>query len=114
MSESTNSPLLLDKMAERFRYFAGKIYADRSPLYTNLALRVAEDPELLRLAASAQEKAALPTCSSLPYICCCSKASTTSSQPSTPASTTPPSTTTTSTPTSAVSSSSTRERSARS
>ncbi len=60
MSESTYSPLLLDKMAERFRYFAGKIYADRSPLYTNLALRVAEDPELLRLAASAQEKAALP------------------------------------------------------
>jgi len=60
MSESTNSPLLLDKMAERFRYFAGKIYADRSPLYTNLALRVAEDTELLRIAASAQEKAALP------------------------------------------------------
>src|SRR3989442_15035687 len=60
MSESTYSPLLLDKMAERFRYFAGKIYADQSPLYTNLALRVAEDPELLRLAASAQEKAALP------------------------------------------------------
>ena len=50
----------MDKMGERFRYFAGKIYADRSPLYTNLALRVAEDPELLRLAASAQEKAALP------------------------------------------------------
>ena len=60
MSESTYSPLLLDKMAERFRHFAGKIYADQSPLYTNLALRVAEDPELLRLAASAQEKAALP------------------------------------------------------
>src|SRR3989475_2779397 len=60
MSESTNSPLLLDKMAERFRYFAGKIYADRSPLYTNLALRVADDTELLRIAASAQEKAALP------------------------------------------------------
>jgi hypothetical protein len=60
MSESTGSVLLLDKTAERFRYFAGKIYADQSPLYTNLALRVAEDPELLRLAASAQDKAALP------------------------------------------------------
>ncbi|OLD12085.1 MAG: hypothetical protein AUI93_03360 [Crenarchaeota archaeon 13_1_40CM_3_52_10] len=60
MSESTGSLLLLDKTAERFRYFAGKIYADRSPLYTNLALRVAEDPELVSLAASAQEKAALP------------------------------------------------------
>ncbi len=60
MSESTGSLLLLDKTAERFRYFAGKIYADRSPLYMNLALRVAEDPELLGLAANAQEKAALP------------------------------------------------------
>ena len=60
MGESTASLLLLNKTAERFRYFAGKIYADRSPLYMNLALRVAEDPELLGLAASAQEKAALP------------------------------------------------------
>src|SRR5438445_12469959 len=59
MSESTGSLLLLDKTSERFRYFAGKIYADRSPLYMNLALRVAEDPELLGLAASAQEKAAV-------------------------------------------------------
>jgi hypothetical protein len=60
MSELTSSPLLLDKTAEQFRYFAEKIYADRAPLYVNLALRVAEDPELLRLAASAQEKDALP------------------------------------------------------
>ncbi len=60
MSESSGSLLLLDKTAERFRYFAAKIYADRSPLYLNLALRVAEDPELLNIAASAQEKAALP------------------------------------------------------
>src|SRR5438128_1793929 len=60
MSESTGSLLLLDKTSERFRYFAGKIYADRSTLYMNLALRVAEDPELLGLAASAQEKAAVP------------------------------------------------------
>lgn len=60
MSESTGTLLLLDKTAQRFRYFAAKIYADKSPLYTNLALRVAEDPELLRLATSAQEKAALP------------------------------------------------------
>jgi hypothetical protein len=60
MSESTGSPLHLNKTAERFRYFAGKIYADRSPLYASLALRIAEDNELLRLAASAQEKAALP------------------------------------------------------
>ena len=60
MSESTGSLLLLDKTAARFRYFAGKTYANQSPLYTNLALRVAEDPELLKLAAIAQEKAALP------------------------------------------------------
>ncbi len=60
MSEHTNSPLPVDKTAERFRYFADKVYADRAPLYMNLALRVAEDPELLRLAATAQEKAALP------------------------------------------------------
>jgi hypothetical protein len=60
MSESAGLLLLLDKTSERFRYFAGKIYADRSPLYMNLALRVAEDSELLRLAAGAQEKAAVP------------------------------------------------------
>lgn len=60
MSELTGSPLLLDKTAEQFRYFASKFYANRAPLYMNLALRVAEDPELLRLAAGAQEKAALP------------------------------------------------------
>jgi len=60
MSEHTNSPLLMEKTAERFRYFADRVYADRAPLYMNLALRVAEDSELLRLAATAQEKAALP------------------------------------------------------
>ena len=60
MRESPASLSLVDRTAERFRYFAGKTYADRSPLYQNLALRVAEDPELLRLAASAQAKAALP------------------------------------------------------
>ena len=60
MSESTSSLFPLDKTAERFRYFAAKIYADKSPLYTNLALRVAEDPEILRLASGAQDKAALP------------------------------------------------------
>lgn len=60
MSEQTSPPSLLDKTAEQFRYFATKFYADRAPLYVNLALRVAEDPELLRLAASAQEKASLP------------------------------------------------------
>jgi hypothetical protein len=60
MGESAASVLLLDKTADRFRYFAAKIYTDRSPLYMSLALRVAEDSELLRLAASSQEKAALP------------------------------------------------------
>src|SRR5438132_2612180 len=60
MSESTGSALPLEKTARLFHYFAGTIYADRSPLYMNLALRVAEDPELLKLAASAKEKAALP------------------------------------------------------
>jgi hypothetical protein len=60
MSELTSSPLHLDKTAEQFRYYADKVYADRAPLYVNLALRVAEDPELLRLASSAQEKPALP------------------------------------------------------
>src|SRR5207302_3829596 len=60
MSESTGSALPLEKTARLFHYFAGTIYADRSPLYMNLALRVAEDSELLRLAASVEEKAALP------------------------------------------------------
>ncbi|HZY46976.1 MAG TPA: DUF2332 domain-containing protein, partial [Candidatus Bathyarchaeia archaeon] len=49
-----------DKTSERFRFFADKIYPDRSPLYTSLALRVAEDPELLSIAATAEEKVALP------------------------------------------------------
>ncbi|TMI07763.1 DUF2332 domain-containing protein [Candidatus Bathyarchaeota archaeon] len=60
MSESTGSALPLEKTARLFHYFGGTIYADRSPLYMNLALRVAEDSELLRLAASVEEKAALP------------------------------------------------------
>jgi hypothetical protein len=58
MSDSTHS--LLDKTAERFRYYADKVYADRSPLYVNIALRVAEDLDMLRIVAPAQEKAALP------------------------------------------------------
>src|SRR5216684_1761790 len=50
----------VDKAAESFRYYASTIYPDRSPLYLSLAVRVAEDPELLTIAAEAWEKNALP------------------------------------------------------
>src|SRR6266568_644867 len=51
---------LVDKTAESFRYYASVIYPGRSPLYLNLAMRVAEDPDLLEVAAEAWEKNALP------------------------------------------------------
>lgn len=60
MSDSSSILMPLDRTAERFRYYASKIYADRSPLYVNLALRVAEDSEILAIASTTKEKAALP------------------------------------------------------
>jgi hypothetical protein len=60
MDKPNSSPLPIDKAAESFRYYADTIYPDRSPLYVSLAMRVAEDPELLEVAALAWEKNALP------------------------------------------------------
>jgi len=50
----------VEKAAESFRYYASTVYPGRSPLYVNLAMRVAEDPEILTRAARAWEKDALP------------------------------------------------------
>ena len=50
----------LDKAAENFRYHARTVYPGRSPLYVSLAMRVAEDPEVLAIAAKAWKKNALP------------------------------------------------------
>jgi hypothetical protein len=50
----------IDKTAESFRFYANTIYPSRSPLYTSLAIRVAEDSELLAVASKAWEKNALP------------------------------------------------------
>ena len=60
MEPTTVSSSLLDKVSESFRFYANTIYLDRSPLYVNLAMRAAEDPELLKIAAQASEKHALP------------------------------------------------------
>ncbi len=60
MDNPDTSPSPVDKTAESFRYYATTVYPDRSPLYENLATRVAEDPELLKIAAEAWEKNALP------------------------------------------------------
>jgi hypothetical protein len=56
MDKPNSSPLPIKKAAESFRYYADTIYPGRSPLYVSLAMRVAEDPELLELAAQAWEK----------------------------------------------------------
>ena len=48
------------KAAESFRYYASTVYPGRSPLYVSLAMRVAEDQELLAIAAKVAEKDALP------------------------------------------------------
>ncbi len=53
-------PSPIDKATESFRYYASTVYPGRSPLYVSLAMRVAEDPELLTIAAKAGEKNALP------------------------------------------------------
>ncbi len=60
MDKPNSSPLPIDKAAESFRYYADTIYPGGSPLYASLAMRVAEDPELLEVAALAWEKNALP------------------------------------------------------
>ena len=60
MDKPATPPSLIDKAAESFRYYASKVYPDRSPLYLSLAMRVAEDSELLQVAAKAWEKNALP------------------------------------------------------
>src|SRR6266851_9185266 len=60
MGKPATPPSPVDKAAESFRYYASTIYPDRSPLYLSLAERVAEDSELLQVAAQAWEKNALP------------------------------------------------------
>src|SRR5438309_9349686 len=60
MDNPDPSPSPVDKAAENFRYYASTVYPGRSPLYVSLAMRVAEDPELLTIAAKAWEKNALP------------------------------------------------------
>src|SRR2546426_4051633 len=60
MDKPATPPSLVDKVADSFRYYARVIYPDRSQLYVNLAMRVAEDPDLLEVAAEAWEKNALP------------------------------------------------------
>ena len=46
--------------AEIFNRYARQVYSGRSPLYERLSLRIAEDPELLALAANARKNTALP------------------------------------------------------
>lgn len=60
MDKTSVSPSNGDKVADSFRYYANTIYPGRSPLYVNLAMRVAEDPALLKIATQAWEKNALP------------------------------------------------------
>ncbi len=50
----------MSTVAETFNQFARSVYHDRSPLYERLALRVAEDPEILAIAAYARKGTALP------------------------------------------------------
>ena len=60
MKKTIVSTSTVEKGAENFRYYATTVYPDRSPLYVNLAMRVAEDPELLKIAVRAHGKNALP------------------------------------------------------
>src|SRR5947199_8242952 len=60
MGKQATPRSLGDKTAESCRYYASVIYPGRSPLYLNRAMRVAEDPDLLEVAAEAWEKNALP------------------------------------------------------
>jgi hypothetical protein len=56
--DSSLSPV--DKAAESFRYYARTVYPSRSPLYLSLAMRAAEDNEVLAIASKAWKKEALP------------------------------------------------------
>lgn len=60
MERTAASSSIIDKVSESFRFYANTIYPGRSPLYVHLGMRVAEDPELLKIAAQAAEKQALP------------------------------------------------------
>jgi hypothetical protein len=60
MERTPVSRSILDKVSESFRFYANTIYPERSPLYVHLAMRVAEDPEMLKIVAQAVEKQALP------------------------------------------------------
>ena len=60
MERTTVSPSIIDQVSKSFRFYANTIYPGRSPLYVDLATRVAEDPDLLKIAAQASEKNALP------------------------------------------------------
>ena len=60
MDNQDSSHSLVDKAADSFRYYSSTIYPGRSPLYLSLAMRVAEDPELLAIAAKAWKRDALP------------------------------------------------------
>jgi len=55
-----SSPSPLHCTAERFEHFATTVHPGKSPLYATLAAKIAKDPELLELAAAAEEKDALP------------------------------------------------------
>ena len=56
MGKPATPPSLVDKVAERFRYYANMVYPNSSPLYLSLAMRIAEDSEILQVAAQAWEK----------------------------------------------------------
>jgi hypothetical protein len=51
---------MLDKIAEKFRAFAESETRDSSPLYEQLSMAIAEDPEMLTLASEAQKEQPIP------------------------------------------------------
>jgi hypothetical protein len=51
---------MLDKIAEKFRAFAESETRDSSPLYEQLSMAIAEDPEMLTLASEAQKGQPIP------------------------------------------------------
>jgi hypothetical protein len=60
MGKPATSTSPIDRAAESFRYYADAVYPGRSPLYVSLASRLAQDAELLEIAARAWQKDALP------------------------------------------------------
>ncbi len=60
VSEMTGLPLPTATVVDKFNDFARKVYPGRSPLYERLAYSIAEDPELLALAAESRKDTALP------------------------------------------------------